>query len=150
MWWEKKWYNVQIFFFLKEFDFASAGVRVQFGSYFIHTICPSLLRISALQVPLSFCLRSVLSFSFLYNAAVLWSGLALAQHLKHGLSHILCPRRTNLFGSFLFNTSKSTAQILSFALLFLLQQRVKLIFLKPSFLIPSTFFSSFQLSYPLF
>ena len=43
------------FLFLKACDFTSARVKVQFGSYFIHSAGPSLMRISAPWVPRSFC-----------------------------------------------------------------------------------------------
>ena len=140
------------YFPLKEFDFTLAQVEVQFGSYFIHTICPSLVTISDPRVPLSFFLCSVPSSSVLYNAVVLWSGLDLPQHLKHGLSHMLYPERTNPFGSFLFNTSKSIAQILNFVILFLLQsRRPKLIFffLKLGFFNPTDTLLPFSAQLPI-
>lgn len=141
------------YFPLKEFDFTSAQVKVQFGSYFIHTICASLVTISAPWVPLSFSLCSVPSSSFLYNAAVLWTGLDLPQHLKHGLSHMAWKNKSIWF--FLvqyFQIHCPNSELCYFVLAAILETKPDFIlfFLNWVSLILLTLFSPFQLSYPLF
>lgn len=97
---------------------------------------------------------SVLSSSLLYKAFELWHGQDLAQHWQCGLFDIPYPARTDPFDCFSFSISKSIAQIVNFAILFLLQQRPKMIFLKKNknwlYLTPLTLVSPFQLCYPLF
>lgn len=109
--WKETIQHWDFFFFFKEFDFTLAQVKVQFISYFIHTFCPPLEGIPSPWVPPSFCWCSVLFSLVPPNPVVLWSGLDLSQHLKYGLPYILHPRKTNSFGSFLFNTSKFIAQL---------------------------------------